>query len=115
MATVGVVATATVGTNKLLHANRDFILASDELANQMDQLLMLRDQQLSQALQQLQASELVTSQLVSVQLKGQLIEDESGKRLHLSINWKRMGPAQPLTLVSWLDESRNTRQTTEVP
>ena len=102
MVGVGLIAKSSSSISRIWHDTRRYQLAIDELDNQMDRLLVLAPVQRQDALANLKPSTTAQSVLPMVTLAGKQISDDLGSRIHLELNWQRMGIAQPLELISWL-------------
>lgn len=80
-------------------------LAIEELTNQLDRLVALAPGPRATALERLDPSPAVAEVLVDAWLQVEAIDDADGNRLVLSIDWKRGYPAEPLTLVGWVESA----------
>ena len=85
--------------------SRNNQLATHELANQLETLTLIPESQLSQALENLQVSDDLTNCLHGAVLSHQLLDDEHGRRIVLSIEWDRVADAKPISMVAWLPKS----------
>ena len=81
---------------------RHYNLAIDELSNQLERLTAMASPERKKAISELLPSEAIDSILIDVSLKAEEIRDDDGKRIAISIQWDRGGPAAPLTLVGWI-------------
>lgn len=99
---VSIVGLGTVSSKRMQQDGRHYRLVVDELSNQMEHLLALSSVQRQAAIMALEPSEFVDA-LPGVNLAAELIRDEHGSRLKLSIDWQRIGEAPPVELVGWLD------------
>ncbi len=90
--------------------SRNHQLANHELANQLESLTAIPESQLGQALENLQVSADLTNCLQGAVLSHQLLDDEHGRRIVLSIEWDRVADAKPISMVAWLPK-RNSRGT----
>ena len=88
-------------------ATRNDQLATHELANQLEMLTAMPESQLSQALEHLQVSEDLTNCLQGAVLSHQLLDDENGRRIVLSIDWDRVADAKPISMVAWLPKNNS--------
>lgn len=77
-------------------------LIVDELASHIERLETLDSVECREAVKQLHVSELLKSKLEEPTLEGEVIEDEDGSRVVLSLQWRRPIDAPPVKLVSWL-------------
>ena len=102
IALISIVAPLTVRAGRLWQESRTYRLAINELANELDRLSLLDDQARSAALSNWQLSPALAHALPDAKLTGETLDDEHGKRLKLSINWKRIGDPAPLTLIGWI-------------
>ncbi len=105
IATTGTVATAAVHCQRLSKDGREYRLAVDELAMQMERLLTVETTQLPDAMENLQPSDSVSQSLKQVRLWAELIEDSSGQRIVIRLQWQRLGDPPPLMVVGWPDLS----------
>ncbi|HUP82418.1 MAG TPA: hypothetical protein VM260_27945, partial [Pirellula sp.] len=83
---IGFVAPLTVQIGRVWQSTRQYRLAFNELANQMELLTSLGVSGCRAALTNLQPSVKTAKSLPDVRLKGQLIRDQDGTRLLLSID-----------------------------
>ena len=77
-------------------------VAAGELSNQLESLTRLPLQEARVAVASLEPSELCRRTLKDPELSGQLVEDNLGTRVELSINWNRRNPGKPVQLVGWV-------------
>lgn len=102
---VSVLATCFSAVQQLGRQQRYYAVAVDELANQMERLLALSQEERSAELESLPPTEFLESMLPQATLKGQEISDEHGTRLQLQIDWHPSGAGEPLVAVAWIPES----------
>ncbi len=100
---IGFVTPLTVRIGRVWQSTRQYRLAFNELANQMELLTSLGVSRCDAALADLKPSESTAETLPDARLEGKLIRDQDGTRLILSLDWDRGSKAVPLTLVGWLD------------
>jgi hypothetical protein len=100
---IGALAPMAVHVSRLSQGTRQVRLALGELANQLDRLTSLPSDELEKELADLAPTEQVRSALPEAVLAGELIRDESGTQLKLTIDWQRPGNARPLALIGWVD------------
>ncbi len=100
---IGFVAPLTVRIGRVWQSTRQYRLAFNELANQMELLTSLGVSGCDAALTNLKPSANAAKSLPDVRLGGQLIRNQDGTRLLLSIDWDRGSQSVPLSLVGWLD------------
>lgn len=100
---LSVVTPLAVRSGRVRQDTRRYLLAVDELSNQLDRLTALDRQHLPAALQRLAPSPCARRVLPSPELSGEMMSDEDGRRVVLRLSWDRCGDALPLTLVGWLD------------
>ena len=92
-----------VAHGRLLKAQRNYRLALDELANQLERLSTLPAEELKPALEKLTPSLLTTERLPGATLRGQLAATDMGRRLTLDIWWDEPNrKAAPLRLTAWI-------------
>ena len=94
-----------VQTQRIWQATRHHQLALDELANQVDRLTAMKPIERTESLASLLPSESIRAILDNPTLKGEAVSDEDGDRIVLSMEWDRVGPAIPVTLVGWIPPS----------
>ena len=87
-------------------------LATHELANQLEVLTAIPEIQLSEALESLQVAPELTNALPNAVLSHQLLDDEHGRRIVLSIKWNRVADAKPISIVAWLPSRKQDGQLT---
>ena len=100
---IGFVAPLTVRVGRVWQSTRQYRLAFNELANQMELLTSLGVSGCNAALTNLKPSASVAESLPEARLEGQLLRDQDGTRLILSIDWDRGAQSVPVSLVGWLD------------
>lgn len=83
-------------------------VASGELANQLDQLTRLPKNQIQDALEEIEASDVCQRTLNSPRISATLIQDELGDRISLSLDWERRNPGLPVQLSGWLNPAVET-------
>ena len=103
VSTIGMFAPMSVRIGRVWQSTRQYRLAFNELANQMELLTSLGVARCEAALPSLKLSSQIADALPDSQLNGELVSDEDGTRLILSLNWDRGSKSEPLSLVGWLD------------
>lgn len=101
---VVVVAKSSVSLQRLWSDTRQFQLATDELANQLQRLTRLPARDAAEQINNLRVSEPISAVLPEAKIQAELLQDANGDRVSLSIQWKRFGTSNPLTLVGWLKQ-----------
>ncbi len=92
-----------VAHGRLLKAQRNYRLAVDELASQLDVLSTLPAGDLPSAIEKLQPSASLVERLPGATLRGDLADSQLGRRLTLEIVWNEPNrQAAPVRLTSWL-------------
>ncbi len=81
-------------------------LALNELANQMDELTRLSENDLEEKLGALVVSDELKGSLREPVLTGQVQSSKLGTKLLLQLDWKRKHPSKPVELVGWLTETK---------
>lgn len=102
LASLGTLYTAVPQLGRLWRSSRDYHLAINELANQLERLTLLSDSNLDSALEQLPVSNDLLAVVPTAKLSHRIVEDKSGKRIVLSIQWDREPDARPITMTGWL-------------
>ncbi len=100
---IGLLTPLTVRVGRVWQNTRQYRLASNELANQMEMLTSLDKANCEAALLNLKTSEIVAESLSEAMLHGELVSDQDGTRLILKLDWDRGSNSIPLSLVGWLD------------
>lgn len=100
---IGLVAPLTVRIGRVWQSTRQYRLAFNELANQMELLSSLEVARCEDALPSLKPSANVVESLPGARLDGEMIRDQDGTRLVLSLNWDRGSQSVPISLVGWLN------------
>ena len=103
VSTIGFVTPLTVRIGRVWQSTRQYRLAFNELANQMELLTSLSVTRCETALTNLKPSASTIQSLPEARLEGQLIRDHDGTRLILKINWDRGSQSVPVSLVGWLE------------
>ena len=99
---IGLVAPLTVRIGRVWQSTRQYRLAFNELANQMEFLSSLEVAHCEDSLTRLKPSAYVVQFLPGAKLEGEMIRDQDGTRLVLSLNWDRGSQSIPISLVGWL-------------
>ena len=103
IAVMSFVAPLAVRSGRLWQDSRHYCLALDELSNHLEQLTRLDEAELTATLSDLKPSRQVSRRLPNPVLEADILDDHDGRRLALHLQWDRVGPARPVTLVAWLD------------
>ncbi len=106
IAMISVVVPLTVRANRIWQDARCYRLAVNELSNQLEELTLLGDEARAQALKNWKADDQLLQVLPEAQLSGETIDDAQGKRVRVSITWRRAGPALPITMMAWVQAER---------
>lgn len=83
--------------------SRNYQIAVHELANQIDYLRSLPQEQQSDAMHSLKVSENTAQSLIDANLNAEVISDRFGSRVILSLQWERIGHPEPVRMVGWLN------------
>lgn len=110
---LGVVAPLVIRSARLWKQTQHYQFATDELSGQMDRLLSMSADDRNDALEQLSVSPAIQDVLHEATLIGKRVSDIDGTRIELSIDWQRVGPAKPITLVAWIDPRPGPGQSDE--
>lgn len=102
---IGTLTTSTVRSMRLMKDTRDQQLALEELSNQLERLMALDEVTRTEEINALMPSNEVARALEDATLNADLIEDEQGRRLIVSLNWNRGADANPKQLVGWIKPS----------
>jgi hypothetical protein len=86
--------------------------AVDELANQLERIVMLDPKAREEAIQKIAVSPALENILGSAVFTLQEQNDADGNRITLSIHWDRSGPSEPVSLAAWISDP-TLRGTTE--
>ena len=86
--------------------------AVDELANQLERIVMLDPKAREEAIQKIAVSPGLENILGSAVFTLQEQNDADGNRITLSIHWDRSGPSEPVSLTAWISDP-TLRGTTE--
>ncbi len=100
---IGLATPLTVRVGRVWHSTRQYRLALNELANQMELLTGQQMEECNAALANLKTSAIVSESLPSARLQGEIVRDQDGTRLVLQLDWDRGSKSVPLSLVGWLD------------
>ncbi len=103
---LSLLATGTVAGFKLQRLEHQQMVATDEISNQMEQILSLSSLTAATAIAKLEISEWATQTLPNAKLEGELIDDEQGIRVVLKFKWQRTSESKPLVAVGWLDSDK---------
>ena len=99
---VSIVVPLSVRAGRLWQEARSYRLAVNELSNQLEDLTLLGDQEREQALAKWQPVEGLLLALPDARLTGEVLDDEDGKRLRLSLEWRRSVGSPPLCMIGWI-------------
>ncbi len=102
---IGLFAPMSVRIGRVWQSTRQYRLAFNELANQMERLTSLSPTECEAALSSLKLPTRVSEALPGSQLLGEVIHDQDGTRLKLSLNWERGARSEPVSLVGWFDSN----------
>jgi hypothetical protein len=102
VAVVSVVTQLAVRSGRLRMDARHYQVATEELSNQLDRLLVLEESSRGEELKNLTPSPHAQNALSSPELTGAILDDADGRRIVLSLTWDRFGKREPVTLVGWL-------------
>lgn len=104
VAVMAVIGPLTVRNARMLQDARHQQIALEELSSEMERLTALQGNARMQAIDDLNPSPWLSRALPNAEIKGETVEDEDGKRLVLTLEWKDPNyPRAPLRLVGWLD------------
>ena len=103
VSTIGLFAPMSVRIGRVWQSTRQYRLAFNELANQMELLTSLGVARCEAALPSLTLSSKIADAMPGSQLNGEMVSDEDGTRLILSLNWDRGSQSEPLSLVGWIE------------
>lgn len=115
MLTIAIATPTVVRSARVWKQTRNFQMACDELAGQMDRLIAMPSDLRSEALEQLSVRPELSTLLPNAKLAGRLIESQEDTRLELSINWQRTGNPPPVTLVAWVNPINGSTQPKTTP
>lgn len=107
IALISVVTPLTVRAGRMWQDARGYRLAANELSNQLEDMTLLSDQERQQALDNWTPSEELLRALPEARITGEVIDDANGKRLRLSLGWRRSASSPPLTMVGWIHPEKN--------
>ena len=98
---VGLVAPLTVRCGRLWQQTRHHQMALDELTNHMERLITLPSEELEKEADVVSVSDAARALLPDAVMEAKIVRSDNETQLHLSIDWKRVGNPEPLTLVGW--------------
>ncbi|WP_372717530.1 hypothetical protein [Novipirellula sp.] len=99
---VGMVAPLTVRCGRLWQQTRHRQMALDELTNHMERLIALPTEELEKQAGAVAMSDAARTLLPDAVMEAAVVRSDNESQLHLSIDWKRVGNPEPLTLVGWI-------------
>lgn len=106
---VGLVGTTSLAARRVLADGQHYSLAVSELSNQLERLCLMTEAERERALQELTLPAEFSRRLPDAALEAELLDDQYGQRLRLSLDWSRMGDPPAVVLVAWLpDPQANT-------
>ncbi len=106
---IGLVTPLTVRVGRVWQSTRQYRLAFNELANQMERLTDQGLAKCNAALPNLSPSATIAESLPGAQLLGEVVQDQDGTRLVLTLDWDRGATSVPLSLVGWFDTESAAR------
>lgn len=106
---VSLIGRSTVAAGKLWMLSRQQVMAADEVANTLERLTALPDDELEAALLALEPSAGVQESLRGPKLTAAIAENSTGQRtLTVALDWNRAGDPQPVQLTAWLPAIAST-------
>jgi hypothetical protein len=90
---------------RLVNGQREYRLALDEVANQLERLTSLPSGDVEQAVEQLELSEFAAVRLPEAKLRGELKPVDRGQQVTLSLTWEQP-TAAPIVLTGWILSER---------
>lgn len=103
IALISIVVPLTVRANRVWQDARCYRMAVHELSNQLEDLTLMDDEARQQALSNWQPDSGLLHALPDVKLTGETIADGDGKRIKVSLAWRRpYGAAAPLSMMGWV-------------
>lgn len=117
VAVMGTLAPLAIRCGQLWQESRHQQLAIDELANQLERLTLMDDSDRRDAINDLSLSAPLGEALPDATLSAELISDQHGSRIEMSLTWNRPGipTAGPMKLVGWIDPLEKPTQSDEDP
>ena len=102
---ISVAAPLTIRISHLSRDSQQLQLATDEVSDQLERLVMIPDDRLEPELDSLKISSHIAEILPDANLTGEVIDDELGRRIRLRLDWQRRTKAPPVTLIRWIRTS----------
>ena len=96
------VTTLCFQVNRLWRSSGHHRVAMSELSNQLDRLTLMSVDEVKEEFESLEASELCSRTLQDPVLSGEVVDDQLGQRIILSLNWRRLNPGKPVELSGWI-------------
>lgn len=103
MAVMAIVTPTAIRNAQLARDTRDQSIAMDELANEMERLTSLDENQRNLEMQNLVVSDHLREILHDAEMTAREVSDNDGHRIVLSMQWERIGDPKPISLVGWVD------------
>jgi hypothetical protein len=103
LVTIGLMSSLGYRLQRIASDAKHYQMGVHELANQLDRLTAIPREELAAALEGLRVSELTAEGLTGAELQSDIVEDEWGTRLVLSLQWERVGDPVPMQMVGWID------------
>jgi hypothetical protein len=100
---IGIFSALSARTNQVLKSAKQYQIAAQELANQLELLTSIDDVARQSALSALSVPDAIAKVLPEATMGGREIVDETGTRLLLWIDWNRGVQSKPVELIAWLD------------
>jgi hypothetical protein len=91
-ASITVAGPMIVRHGQIVRDQRQMRLALDELSNQLDRLTAIPEELLPQEIASLTPGDLVRNRLPNATLRAEVVPEDGGSRLTLTLNWGAAGP-----------------------
>lgn len=102
LALLSVAAPMIVQSARIWKQTRHYQFAGDELSGQMDRLIAMPAPARMEALEELSVSPEVSNVLHDAMLTGNVVQDDDGKRIELTITWEQAVSGPSVKLVAWI-------------
>lgn len=102
LSAVGIVSTSALSVQRVWKDGERYRFAVDELSNQLEFLTALEIEDVDEAINNLEVSEAAAERLPDAKIDVKVADSGKGIRIELSLAWRRVGDADPVTLSGWI-------------
>ena len=101
---IGTVTMAVFRIGRIWTDTGHYRIALQEVSNHLESLTQLPPDQVQSAIDAMVVSSEVAQSLVDAKFRGELIQDDQGDRVNLSLTWGDERTTRPIHMTAWLAE-----------